>query len=128
MIVIHLEFGGYAFDMMLLWFKHGLGLGYDYGFGMVWKRNAFFRVPDGLASRKETETARVDFSRVFIVLIWFWYGFEAIVMWFWYNSDMCSRRDQKNQTKPYKAAGKKNRNHTFDPRLNHNFDPYQNHN
>jgi hypothetical protein len=39
-------------DVILIWFGYGL-----YGFDMVWERSAFFRVPDGLASRKETETA-----------------------------------------------------------------------
>jgi len=60
-----LGYGGYGLEMVLECF------GCD--FDMVWERGAFFSVPDGLASRNETETTRgsllVDFSRVLVVLI-----------------------------------------------------------
>ena len=70
-----------------------------YGFDMVWERTAFFRVPDGLASRKDTETApgqpfgrflqgSCGFSYDFdTILIRFWYDFDTILIWFWYDFD-----------------------------------------
>jgi hypothetical protein len=30
----------------------------------------------------------VDFSRVFVVLIWFWYGFDTVLIRVWYDFDM----------------------------------------
>ena len=95
---------GYEFNMVLLCL-YGLGCGLDmvldiwfwYGFDMVWERSAFFRVPHGLASRKETETAPGQaFARFLegfcgfnMILIRFWYGFDAILIWFWYNLIWC---------------------------------------
>ena len=80
-----------------LWFRYGFGMfwmWFWYGFDMVWERSAFFRVPDGLASRKETETALGQpFGRFldgFVVLIWFlirfWYDFDMMLIQFWYAS------------------------------------------
>ena len=63
---------------------------------MLWvvgERSAFFRVSDGLASRKGNRNSRgtaflVDFSKVFVVLIWFCYGSDMVLIRFWYNFDM----------------------------------------
>ena len=93
---------GYDFDMVLLCSWYGLGYGLDmfrYGFGMfwmwfwygvdmVWERSAFFRVPDGLASRKETETAPGQpFGRFLGFFLWFWYDSDMILIRFWYAFD-----------------------------------------
>ena len=89
---------GYGLDM----FRYGFGMfwmWFWYGVDMVWERSAFFRVPDGLASRKETETApRQVFGRSTIlirlwydfdtILIRFWYGFDTILIRLWYDFDM----------------------------------------
>ena len=61
---------------------------------MVWERSVFFRVPDGLASRKETETAPGQpFGRFlagfcgFDILIWLWYDFDTLLIRLWYDFD-----------------------------------------
>ena len=75
---------GYDFDMVLLCFWYGLG----YGLDMVWERSAFFRVPDGLASRKDTETAPGQpFGRFLEVFCSCWYDFDTILIRFWHDFD-----------------------------------------
>ena len=78
------------FGLWRLWFRNGFGCDFD----MVWERDAFFSVPDGLASRNETETTRgsllVDFSRVLVVLIWYCYGFDTILIQVPYDFDTSS--------------------------------------
>ena len=64
-----LECFGCYFDMVLIW----------YGFDMVWERSAFFRVPDGVASRKETETAP---GQPFGRFLEGFGGFDMILLWF----------------------------------------------
>ena len=80
-----------------LWFRYGFGMywmWFWYGFDMVWERSAFFRVPDGLASRKETETALgqpfgrfldgfCGFDMVFVfILIRFCYDVDTVLICF----------------------------------------------
>ena len=61
----------YVFDMVLdvilIWFD------------MVWERSAFCRVPDGLASRKETETAP---GQPFGRFLEGFGGFDMMLLWF----------------------------------------------
>ena len=84
---------GYDFDMFLLWFVCGLGYdfdvvleccGYDFDMAdMVWYgvgTEQPFQSSQwvGLEKKKQKQPRDrllVDFSRVFVVLIWFWYGF-----------------------------------------------------
>ena len=88
MNLIRVEFGVmismwfcYVFDMVYLWLDYGLDMALDviwYGSDMVWERSAFSRVPDGLASRKETETAPGQaFGRFLEVFC----GFDMILIW-----------------------------------------------
>ena len=74
-----------------LWFRYGFGMfwmWFWYGFDMVWERSAFFRVPDGLASRKETETALGQpFGRFLDGFCGFDMVFDTILIRFWYDVD-----------------------------------------
>ena len=89
MNLIRVEFGVmismwfcYVFDMVYLWLDYGLDMALDviwYGSDMVWERSAFFRVPDGLASRKETETAP---GQAFGRFLAGFCGFDMILVWF----------------------------------------------
>ena len=99
---------GYDFDnysVVLFCFWYGLGYGLDmilecfgrvfiltwfwYGLG---SEERLFRVPDGLASRKETRTAPGQpFGRFHegscgfhLILLWSWYGVDTVLVRFWY--------------------------------------------
>ena len=99
----------YGFRMFWMWFL--------YGFDKVWERSAFFRVPDGLASRKETETVPGQpFGRCLdcfcgfeMILIQFWYDFDMVLIQFGYGSDGLAS------------------NHGFDPHQESKLKPYQDH-
>ena len=122
---------GYDFDLVLLCLWYGLGFGLDmvlecFGceFNMVWERSAFFRVPDGLASRKETETVPGQpFGRCLDCFC----GFEMILIQFWYVDmiliiffDTVPRNP--TQLSPYKTS----KTQPAITALTH-IDPYQNH-
>jgi hypothetical protein len=62
-----------------LWLRYGFGHDFDYGFGMVWERTAFYGVPDGLVLGKETETAP---GQAFGRFLAGFCGFDMILVWF----------------------------------------------
>ena len=88
---------GYDFDMVFLcfdmvWVMLDMNLIWFWYYDMVWERSIFFRVPDGLPSRTQTETAPGqafgDFLRFFMVLIfliWFRHGFDTTLIWFCFD-------------------------------------------
>ena len=118
------------FCFVMIWIWSGLWFGYSFGydFDMVWERSGFFRVPDGLAWKKETERAAGQafgrFREGFYYLIRFWYGFDKILrrfcLRFWFDFDMCSKHVQKNNNTFQN-------NITFDPQQNFDLDRYRNH-
>lgn len=120
---------GYDLDMVWECLRYDSLYGFDIWFG----NGATFRgAPVGLLGKRnqkqQFDRFLVDFSKVFIVLIWSRYDFDMVLVlvWFWYCFDMIlicfdmvSRHFPKNPTKPQTY-----RNHSFDPQQNHDFNPY----
>ena len=113
---------GYDFDMISICFWYDMGydldmvwecLRYDslYGFDIWFGNGATFRgAPVGLLGKRnqkqQFDRFLVDFSKVFIVLIWCRYDFDMVLVlvWFWYYFvmilicfDMVSRHFPKIQ-------------------------------
>lgn len=113
----------------MIWIWSGLWFGYSFGydFDMVWERSGFFRVPDGLAWKKETETATGQafgrFREGFYCLIRFRYGFDKILRRFCCGSDLtliCVQNMFKKSNNTFQN------NITFDPQQNYDLDRYRN--
>ena len=103
MNLMRFEFGlMISFDMVLLCFWYGLGYGLDmvleyfrcdFEMVLIWFGNgaSFSGFLTGWLQERKRKQPRdsllVDFSRVFVVLI-FWYGFDTILIRSWYDCDM----------------------------------------
>ena len=82
--------------MISIWFWYGFWMvlirfWYDFDTILIWFCYGFDMVPASWLQKKKQKQRRdrflVNVSRIFMVLVWFWSGFDAILVRFWYASD-----------------------------------------
>ena len=87
----------YAFDTILIWFVKQketetaqgqvsilIRFWYDFDTILIWFQWVGFKITK---QKQPRDMFLVDFSTVFVVLIWFWYGFDTVLIRLWYGLD-----------------------------------------